>query len=406
MANQLNKVAMSRMPRVAVANSPGPPIRLASTAGATVRAPLATPAYVPAPVYRDATSGMVIPREALRNAMGTPANVGHTPGAVARGRAMPIPTTGALLVSARFQAAMWLQAELSQMAWDLLLSDQAPTSLALRGGAVYSPTQGFGVRAGTTNTYVGPPPVPAPPLNPIKVAVASYLDLFPSTIANQWVRAFGVTAPYLQIGVPSPAVKTCWFELVLPPIPSKAPMPLFYPVVDPLKNPEIAPQSRPRTRTVTNPNVHLRPTTSVGLSVSPGRAAVNQRPDFNDPLEPANDAKWRNKALMGIMRALEEAGDAGELLAVWYQAAREKAFEEGIYMPSWGQSSWSTRISGIQRGLTLGVDYVSLAEGVGEWWVGERLGAILFPTSRTPGSGVSNNVKLHRPQNAMRDMFL
>lgn len=400
MANQLNNFARSRIASVPrAANVSAAPLR--SVGGAYTSRALPSVAVPRAPV--SAPNNWIIPRAEVARAVGRPianTNIKPVQGiAVARGVDVGI-ATGIEAVAGRTMLAAQAVAALNALAWDKLGSPYAQEPRAIRPGAIFNGSR-FGLRVGYANSVVsvGNPGVPG--VTQVQTFIGNFQDCYPAGIVNTWTRLYGATAASQIRGVPSPTLKQNLWDWNLPPAAQYAHVAHFpAPRPNPLAEPE------PAVRAVNNPALRLNPRLSLGLSVSPGaRVAVNTRPDFNDPLE-YHDAKWRNKALMVLMHALEQAGDVGELLAVWYQAARSELFKQGIYAPAWSQASWETRLGMIARGFTQGVDYVSLAEGVGAWYIGERLGAILFPTSRTPGSGVSNNVRLHRPQNAMRDMFV
>lgn len=391
MARYSNAVASSRgmsVPRAA--NSSGPPIRLISsqiTSHPKLGAEQRSRAYAGSgPKHYEARSR---PAPIITNKQITDMYNGKTsiPG-VSRS------VQNNVAAAKRGLKELGAQA-LTQLAYAAFAGSAPGLSIGLRRDAVWDPVTGWGVRAYHQRAVIS---VPAPPPSPSSINFilgATRNPVFRSVTPDRWIWAYGVTDAYVAPN--SGSIWTAYPEVRLAPVPLKVPFVPYYPVPDP--EPVVAPRAvnRPATQFLPLP---------VGLRTNGNRASVTQRGrDYPDKLE-YGDAKWRSKPLMMLMGALEGAGDAGELLAVFYQAARREAFKEGIRMPSWGQSGWGTRIRGIEMGLTLGVDYASLAEGVGKFWVDEVIGSRLQPTSRTPGSGVSNNVRLHRPANAMRDMMI
>lgn len=326
--------------------------------------------------------------------------------AISRGIEPEMLSGGASMLRPGVLLAAELQGALAGSVWDMYLTPSG-AMMVPSGAWHYDATYGWMVTAGAVGTVSLSPNDPGRQ-TPLSTAIGAYYDLKLSgagLATNQWQRAQGTT-PQSREQI-SPSVKRNYWDFNIPWQGYKGVGRIspFYPAYSPAMDP--APLPRPVTRSVEFPNLDIG-SAWTGVDVY-GRNAVPAKAVFRQPAahyDPQHEKlKVRSKAY-ALFKALEDAGDAGTLMAAWYQAARmEYRRDTGRKPVSWASASWEQRFGLMAWGLTHGVDYAYFAERTGMWWIGERLGAILGPTVRLPNDPISGNVRLHNLTSPMKDMM-
>ena len=232
---------------------------------------------------------------------------------------------------------------------------------------------------------------PKPGVPAQKVTVLGFRTWIGRLLSPQWARVYGFLPSEI-----TPRVATndqiCRWHVDLPPL-GQYPSPSPYVRIEP-DIPSVG-------RVVDNPSLMSSPDYFEAV-VSPRSLTVTEGPPPRYSREEVS--KRRSPIAYGLMRALESAGDIATLARVWYDATiKQMKKETGMQVPSWSRASAETRLDVLVWGLTNGVDFQTLAEGVGQWWIGERIGAILGPTVRAPGDDISANVRHYQVTQAFRD---
>jgi len=281
-------------------------------------------------------------------------------------------------------AAAELQAQLAQGVWDAYLPVNVPMGM-MAGTTVVNGKVRWTCGATKTRTSVGDP---GAVVQSVTTAIDAYYSVEAVPVPNQWAQVFGFTKGEITFRTSD---KICRWHCNLAPI--------GYPQASPYVR--IEPDTAPVGRIVDNPSLMANPDFFEVVVRAQHAKVVAGGP----PRASREEVSKRSSPIAyGLMRALEGAGDIGSLAAIWYRAAREQLHQQtGMYVVPYGRASAETRLDVMVWGLTNGVDFQTLAEGAGQWWIGEKIGSVLGPTVRGPGDSFSGNVRHYQVSQAFRD---
>lgn len=367
MSGYANVAASSRLPKAA--NMNGAPRGVATVRARPSLAKAYRPTVTVGPVRRQFSANM---------------NRSPAPWAVPKG-IEPFVKSGFDLHPGIWAAAE-LQAAMAQSVWDMyLVGDVVPVGMMAGTRVVSGEVEWYCGAVSQTTSVTDPGASPAS----LTTALNAYYWAKAIPVADQWRGVYGFTPAEIS---PAKFGKLCQWHFNLAPKGQPQPSPYVRVAVEEV--PTVG-------RVVDNPYLMADPA-FFDVAVRAQQMKVTQG---GAPRASREEVSKRGSPIAyGLMRALEGAGDVGALAAIWYRAAREQLHRQtGMYVVPYNRASAETRLDVMVWGLTNGVDFQTLAEGAGQWWIGEKIGAVLGPTVRGPGDSFSGNVRHYQVTQAFRD---